>query len=182
MWPFPRKHFKWREPAPFREEMAKAGAASSAWWGRLVVFAVNFTLLMSVWGIARLNPQKPPVALGVAVGLASFLGLFVACIVPWLGKRLPSEVMVLQNRIFRTNGFAQADFRWEKIASFSVLRADRFQVLALELVDGRRAYVGMPVEVDAEALGAFLERQGVRRKPIPRGLQWTGPHRSAWVN
>ena len=44
-----------------------------------------------------------------------------------------------------------------------------------ELPNGRRAYIGMPADVDAEAVGAFLERHGLRRETTSQTLQWTGP-------
>ncbi len=175
MWPLPKKHFEWREPAPYREEMATAEAANSVWWARPAAFTVTFALIMGLWGLGKLNHQKHPPAFGVAIGLASFVGLFAAYFVPWLGRRVPSAVMVCDNRIFRTNGCAHQEFRFEKIASFSVLAADHFRVLALEQRNGRRAYVGMPIDVEAEAVSAFLERHGVRREPTNQPLQWTGP-------
>jgi hypothetical protein len=181
MWLFPKKHFEWREPLSFRREMAAAEAGTAAWWVRPAAFTVISALMMGTWALARLNLQKHPPALGIAVALALLMGWFAALFLPWLGRRLPSTVMVFRNRIFRTNGCAHREFKFEKIASFTVLAGNTFQVIALEQPNGRRAYIGMPTDVNAEAVCEFLEHHGVRREPTNQTLQWIGPALSVVV-
>lgn len=166
---------------PFRHEMAAAEVMTAAWWARPAAFTVISALMMGTWALARLNPQKHPPTLSIAVALALFMGWLAAYFLPWLGRRLPSNVMVFRNRIFRTNGCAHREFKFDKIASFTVLAGDTFQVIALEQPTGRRAYIGMPTGVDAEAVCEFLERHGVRREPTNQTLQWTGPATSVLV-
>ena len=130
------------------------------------MFLIVGCLVMATWGIAKLDATKHPPVLRSAIGLAIFAGLFSAYFVPWFGMRVPSSVMVFRNRIFRSNGCGHGEYKFENIASFRLLIDDRFRVLAFQKKNGRRVFVGTPLDFDTEAVIAFLECRGVRREPV----------------
>ena len=169
---FLKKHFQWREPPAFRR--ARAAEIKFPWWIGPAQFTFVFVVMMGVWWLNRQNPRKTPPGPAVALALAAVLGLFTGYFLPWLGKRLPATVMVFGNKIFRTTGAAHREFKFDKIASFQLLTGDEFNVIALELRNGRRTDIGMPSDVDAEAVGTILQRGGVRREGAGKLLTWEG--------
>lgn len=163
MWPLPKKYFEWREPAGFRKVQAATAAASRTVLTRLGTGMLGFAAGLALWAAAHISSTNQPPPFAVAAGLAVLMGLLLAYVVPWLNSALPTRVMVLDHHLSRTNGHQHSSVRFDQVATFRILPADGFHVLALERRKGSCIHVGLPAAVDVDALSAFLEERGVPR-------------------
>jgi hypothetical protein len=166
MWPFPKKHFQWREPRAFRRTIAKIEALTSRWWHVPAAGLVVSCLLMGGWALAHLDPRNQPPSFAVALPFALLTGPLLMRFVCWLYDVFPSTVMMVDDRLRRLKGSYPVDLKFKDLASFSVFDCGAFHVLVLVTPGERQWVFGVPRTVDVSALEEFLVDRGLSMAPL----------------
>lgn len=159
MWPFPKVHFRWREPAAFRRTLTVVEAGKARWWHKPLAGLVLAGLMMTVWWQATLDPNKQPPSFGVAavmalVGMPAWVYLLA-----WVYSLVPTYVMVLEDRLARTCGDTGREWKFANVAAYSFHDCGDYKVLTLDLQIGQQILVGVPLGVDRGQLDDFLGRR-----------------------
>jgi hypothetical protein len=162
MWPFPKQHFKWREPKEFRQTLHAMRASKARWWHKPLAGFVLACLFMSQWALAQFNPKKRPPSFETAFAIAFLGSMFLVYFVAWMHRLAPSYVAVFENYMFRTIANTHGHWKFDVFDSFAIHNCDNFRVLVLELRRGGQVLIGVPREVDLPALQAFFEARGLR--------------------
>jgi hypothetical protein len=168
MWPFPKVHFRWREPPAFRRTLAVVEAGKMRWWFKPLAGLGFAGLLMTNWWLATLDPNKQPPSLGVAAIMALVGGPAVVYFLAWVYPFFPATVMVLENRLARACGSTGAEWKYAGVAAYSFHDCGDYRVLTLDLHSGRQVLVGVPLGVDRGKLEDFLAR---KLPPTPSHLR-----------
>jgi hypothetical protein len=159
MWPFPKRHFKWREPKEFRQTL---DAVKARWWHKPLAALVLACLFMTQWAVAQFNPKKRPPSFETAFAIAFLGSMFLVYFVAWMHRLAPSYVAVFEDHLFRSIANTHGHWKFKGIDSFAFHDCDDFHVLVLELRRGGQVLIGVPREVDLPALQAFFEARGLR--------------------
>lgn len=161
MWPFPKVHFRWSEPAAFRRTLATVDASKARWWHKPLAGLALAGLMMTNWWPATLDPNKQPPSLGVALVMALVGMPPLVYFVAWVSQFLPTTVMVIEDRLARACGNTRLEWKFANVAAYSIRDCGDYRVLVLDLRGGRQVLVGVPPDIDREQLEDFLNRRGL---------------------
>jgi hypothetical protein len=163
MWPFPKKYFEWCEPREFRHILKEVERAQERWWHKPAAGLVVGCLMMASWGLAHFDPNANPIPLEYALTFAYPVGLFLIYLHSGLASIDPSNVMVLDKKLVRTNGRSWREWKFADLDSFIWRDCDDFRVLALIPFQGKQSLIGVGSEIDPGQLEAFFAGRGVKR-------------------
>jgi hypothetical protein len=160
MWPFPKKYFQWREPREARRIALALDDLRSRWWHRPLTGFVLGCILMTSWALSLLNPKIQPLSFEAALAFAFSAGPFWAYLTYWLYRLAPWSVTVFSNQLIRNTG-GNRSVNFKRINSVTLHDCGSFRVLVLELRRGQPMILGVPPEIDAQALEDFFTSKGL---------------------
>ncbi len=165
---FEKPAFRWREPKAFLKARDAMNEARARWWHKPAQVCVIMLMLLGTWAVARLNPSKQPPSAEYIVPTAFVSGLFLAYGLPWLQGVIhaPSEVRLFSSRILRQH-WSNALWDYSKMRCFDWVSGTEYHVLMFQY--GPKEHVvclGVPTDMDTEALSALLLSKGVPRAAV----------------
>ena len=158
---FPRKRFKWKEPRVITQIRDSDKAKSARWWRGPVTVCVITALMMLLWHLSRLNPDKNPPSAGVGLGLAFFLGVFVAYVAPWFVRLSPVFVIITDAAVSVVRANTARYVKWADIVSHEISETDSIPVIRLRKRTGDLIELGIAPDVSLDDLTVFLTGVGV---------------------
>jgi len=158
---FPKKHFTWWEPKQFLVILDERDRSNRRWWHGPALSAAFFAMLWFNWFLAGFDPGKKRPSYLFEVLAAIFLGAFVIYFMPWLTTKLPSRITVFDKWIVRSRS-TNRQIRFKDIESFSWGSTSEFFTLILNHRRGKQIFVGVPRDIDTDAVSTFLEARGLR--------------------
>lgn len=164
---FEKPAFRWKEPKAFLKAKAAMDEARGRWWHKPMVACVYLLMLLGTWAVAKLNPAKHPPPGEIIVPLAIAAGLFLAYGLPWLQTVIPapSEVRLYSSRILRQH-WSSLILDYPKMRCFDWISGPGCQVLMLKYGPKEDVVcLGVPTDMDTEAVSEFLVSKGVPRMP-----------------
>src|SRR5437870_3413173 len=100
----PTTYLRWREPRLIRGRLRCLEERRLSPFTRPILALVLAALLLVNWAVAKLDPQKDPWTLTVALPFALGGGLVFVYAFPWLYRICPAEVRVHEKGISRVVG------------------------------------------------------------------------------
>lgn len=160
---FPKPHFRWAEPKPFRRINADFERSRLRWWHKPLGSLICTAILMGTWLAAHLIPDRHPMPLAKALPLGLVLGIVYVYIIPWIRLLCPSEVLLLDAHVTRILCNTQHRIEYSEIASFSWIACDGFATLILTYGKRRRKILlGVPPDISQAAITHFLLDHGIQ--------------------
>lgn len=137
-------------------------------WGHNAVLALVYMLmLLGTWALSQLNPARHPPPFEVVIWVAVGGSLVLAYGLPWLVTvvHVPSEVRMFSRGILRQD-WSSLMWDYPKMRCFDWISGREYHVLMLKYGAKERVVsLGVPTDMDTEAMSAFLVSKGVPRVP-----------------
>jgi hypothetical protein len=164
----PTKYFVWMEPKPFLAASDEFERSKRRWWHRpLFVLIITVNCCALVWlqllvaksrHPARELHTDLPTILGVVVGIV-FVACLFAYVLPWIVTKCPSRITIHDRFLQRSRGDRSPQIPFKNLASFSLHSGPEFSTLVLAHRRGRQIFIGVPHDVPADKLSAFLSER-----------------------
>lgn len=160
---FPKPHFRWVEPKPFRRINADFERSQLRWWHKPLGVLIFTAILMGFWLMAHLIPDRRPMPLAKVLPLGLVFSIVYVYTIPWIRLLCPSAVLLLDTHVTRIFCNTQSQIKYSEIASFSWIACDEFATLVLIYGKrGRKILLGVPPDISQTAITHFLLDHGIQ--------------------
>lgn len=152
------RHFVWFKPKAFLAAAEEEVKKRRRWWVRPMQVLVICLVAFAEWLGAKLSQPDTLVAhaLPLALVIGVFCGLVFAYGLPWLIARCPSRIVVYDRLLHRSQGNWCPQFWFKDLSAFEYCSGPEFATLVLTRRDGRKVFVGVPLDFPGGDLTAFL--------------------------
>ena len=161
MWTLPRKHFEWKEPKNFRHVLNMVRASDTRWWHLPLLGLICSVAFMLVWASVRLFSDNALPPFGTVALRALLCGQLYACSKCWLTRISAGRVQFFDDQLRLQRNDCQKTWKFEEIESYALSDHAGFRILVLNPKEGRQSLVGVPMNVDPQAIESFLSRKGL---------------------
>ena len=96
---FPKPHFRWVEPKPFRRINADFERSQLRWWHKPLGVLIFTAILMGFWLMAHLIPDRRPMPLAKVLPLGLVFSIVYVYTIPWIRLLCPSAVLLLDTHM-----------------------------------------------------------------------------------
>ena len=160
---FPKKHFEWKEPKPFRQLNDAYQRSRAKWWYQPLGLLVITALTMGQWAFMRFVLHKNQHSPGSALVVSLCFGALLTYVLPWLMARIEVESQIAMTdkkmRMFRGT-VVWVDY--SSFVSFEWRVNDDFATLIFHWRNGKGPVpVGVPLDISREAISQFLIEKGI---------------------
>jgi|GEM_PF-5346459 len=163
------------EPKAFVRERDSRAPLVQKWWYRILLVALialvySFVLLL-LWFIAAMNPNKNPRDIWTVVPFALSMGVLAVYVIPWIIRQFPSYIQITDKWLTRVRGNKARWDRWQEVESYTFSEWRGLPVLLVVLLKKDDVEIGLDASVDVEALRQFLDGLGIPEYNEDRGLE-----------
>ena len=127
----------------------------------MIAVLIITIIMLLVWYMSYLNPQKKPISFETALYLSISLGIFLGYIVPWFIKLCPVNIRITNKSITMIRGNRNNIYKWVNITSFSFESIQDLNILQLLYKNGRIIEVAIGENIQKSELKDFFERIGL---------------------
>ena len=161
---FPRTLLKWREPKHVGRVVEVAEEKAIKWWLRPTGALLIAVCFMSVWLLAKLNPNKTPPPFWQMTLIALAGGAFFVYVIPKLSGLFPRWIILRESGIqFQTGGTVWITYDNIERCMITSIEIDgaSFPALVVLMKKGGKRVAGIDEKVSLEEVENVLRDCGV---------------------